>query len=321
MYVVKTDSVGDTTWSRTYRASLLSISEGTSVIAVREGGFVAFGFSTPGNFDSRDFYLVRLTEDGDTLWTRTYGGSDVPDESAAISETEDGGFVLVGNTSVSGSALCAPRVIRISANGSVIWERVFSRSCSRHPWISDVISRPEGGWIIAGGIESASQNGNDYFLMGINNVGDSLWSATYPTGGDGTISRMLHADGGGYVLCGTVLGGGFTRHHVLIVRLSNENLAHPYPYIPVESDVLAVYPNPFNSMANVMLTTRRAGLVTLDIYDLLGRCVAHLYRGQVGAGTHQFPFSGAPLSSGTYICRALVPGPEHSIAHAVLLIR
>ena len=50
----------------------------------------------------RDFYLVKTNSQGDTLWTRTYGGSN-EDYAYSVQQTDDGGYILAGYTESFGA--------------------------------------------------------------------------------------------------------------------------------------------------------------------------------------------------------------------------
>jgi hypothetical protein len=53
-------------------------------------------------------------------------------------------------------------------------------------------------------------------------------------------------------------------------------------------------------MINISIATSSA--VTLSIFNLLGQEVSVLYRGQLKAGNHTFPWNAGNLSGGIYFC-------------------
>jgi len=63
------------------------------------------------------------------------------------------------------------------------------------------------------------------------------------------------------------------------------------------------YPNPFNPSTIIKYELPRQSLVTLKIYDVLGREVAVLVNEQKPAGRYEFKFDGKNLSSGIYFYR------------------
>lgn len=63
------------------------------------------------------------------------------------------------------------------------------------------------------------------------------------------------------------------------------------------------YPNPFNSTTTIEYGLEQSALVTVDIYDILGRKVKILTDEYIQAGNHQIGFNSAGLPSGTYFYR------------------
>jgi hypothetical protein len=70
---------------------------------------------------------------------------------------------------------------------------------------------------------------------------------------------------------------------------------------------LAVSPNPFRGEAAVTLTLTEPAEVTVALYDGLGRRVALLHEGALGAGSHALPLPAA-LPPGVYAVRAIAGG-------------
>jgi hypothetical protein len=68
------------------------------------------------------------------------------------------------------------------------------------------------------------------------------------------------------------------------------------------------HPNPFNPETQISFDIKEAGVVTLKVYDLLGREVATLVNGERAAGKYTVAFSAATLPSGVYLYRMDVNG-------------
>jgi photosystem II stability/assembly factor-like uncharacterized protein len=63
------------------------------------------------------------------------------------------------------------------------------------------------------------------------------------------------------------------------------------------------YPNPFNPSTTISFSIPVRGMVTLKVFDVLGREVATLVEGQMNTGLHDVQFDASRLSSGVYIYR------------------
>lgn len=68
-----------------------------------------------------------------------------------------------------------------------------------------------------------------------------------------------------------------------------------------EEQLLTAYPNPFNPTTTIKFTLPQKADVSLRVFDLLGREVAELVRGEREAGEHQTRFDASQLSTGVYI--------------------
>ncbi len=60
------------------------------------------------------------------------------------------------------------------------------------------------------------------------------------------------------------------------------------------------YPNPFNPATMIRFSLREQGVVTLNVYNLLGEKVATLVNSEIASGTYEVDFNGANYSSGIY---------------------
>jgi len=78
--------------------------------------------------------------------------------------------------------------------------------------------------------------------------------------------------------------------------------------VPVEFDLEQNYPNPFNPSTRISYSVGERGLVTLEVFDVLGRDVATLVNEVQSAGSYQIVWNGRnsgniPVTSGVYFYR------------------
>jgi flagellar hook assembly protein FlgD len=77
---------------------------------------------------------------------------------------------------------------------------------------------------------------------------------------------------------------------------------------------VAAYPNPFNPQTSIAYTTRSAGRVTMNVYNVSGRLVRTLKVDEyTDAGTHEVSWNGLDnvgrrVPSGVYFVKATVGG-------------
>jgi hypothetical protein len=63
------------------------------------------------------------------------------------------------------------------------------------------------------------------------------------------------------------------------------------------------YPNPFNPTTTIRFALDSPSQVRLTVTDVLGRQIAVVHEGMLGAGNHEHRFDGATLASGVYVYR------------------
>jgi hypothetical protein len=74
----------------------------------------------------------------------------------------------------------------------------------------------------------------------------------------------------------------------------------PKSEIPGEYSLSQNYPNPLNPTTAIGFILAKSGRASLVVYDMLGRTVANLIDGKLGAGFHKVNFDGSRLPSGVY---------------------
>jgi hypothetical protein len=71
-------------------------------------------------------------------------------------------------------------------------------------------------------------------------------------------------------------------------------------YIPTNIKLYQNFPNPFNPTTNISYSISQPGIVSIIVYDILGRKVATLLNEEKNTGNYSIDFDGVALSSGIY---------------------
>jgi hypothetical protein len=81
---------------------------------------------------------------------------------------------------------------------------------------------------------------------------------------------------------------------------------------PAELRLGQNYPNPFNPTTNIEFALQNSGLVSLKVFDVLGREVATVVHENMQRGSYTVQFDGRDLSSGIYVYRLTAGGKSIS---------
>lgn len=135
----------DTAWTRTYGGN--SYDEGHAVQQTSDGGFVIVGNTNSFGAGSMDVYLVKTNAQGDTMFTRTYGGPS-SEYGYAVQQTKDGGYVIVGETWSYGAGGADVYLIKTNAQGDTVFTKTFGEEKDEYGY--DVQQTSDGGYIIIG---------------------------------------------------------------------------------------------------------------------------------------------------------------------------
>lgn len=94
----------------------------------------------------------------------------------------------------------------------------------------------------------------------------------------------------------------------------------PEPNLPLllQFTLSSVYPNPFNPKATIELFLPNRELLSVGVYDILGREVTRILEEVREAGWHKIRFDASNLPSGAYLIRT-VAGPHLLTTKAVLM--
>lgn len=122
-YVVKTDTVGNVIWAKTYGGSFPD--DFHTVQITGDGGLIMAGTTSSTGPLQPNMWLMRTNSDGDSLWSNTYGG-DNHDHGYSGIQSSDGGYVIVGHTGSFGFNGEDAYIVKTNSSGNVINELVYT---------------------------------------------------------------------------------------------------------------------------------------------------------------------------------------------------
>jgi len=190
-----------TSWWRIYGGTDNDV--GYSVQQTTDGGYIVCGSTESRGAGGADVWLIKTDAHGETLWTRTKGGSDW-DEGYSVRQTGDGGCIIVGYTVSYGAGGGDVYLIKTAANGVTTWTKTFGGQLAEEG--RSVQQTTDGGYVVAG--LKWTYGGNDtlnVWLLKTDANGETTWTRRYGTGWDFANSVQQTTDGG-YIVAGSTNG-------------------------------------------------------------------------------------------------------------------
>lgn len=202
IYLVKTTSNGTLQWSKTFGGT--GIEEGKSVKEANDGGFIITGYTTSFG-GGADVYLIKTASDGTLQWSRTYGYLSGTDFGESVTQTNDGGYIITGSTSMD-SSLYDVYLVKTTSDGTLEWTKTYGDTLNDRG--NDIRQTNDGGYIITGQfgrsveIDPGIAYYGDVYLIKTTSNGTIQWTKTFGNAVDATGYYVQQTNDGGYIICG-----------------------------------------------------------------------------------------------------------------------
>ncbi len=184
-----------------------------------DNGFILVGTTSSFGAGGADIYLIKLNADGDTLWTRTYGGAN-DEYGSSVTQTSDGGYIISGNTKSFGVAGKDAYLIKTDMNGNVLWSKTYGSTGNDYG--NKVLQTTDGGYIVAGTTESVGNGNYNVYLIKTNSDGDTLWTKSYGGSLEDDGNFIQQTSDGGFILVGTTFSFGSGGYDIYVIK-TNES--------------------------------------------------------------------------------------------------
>lgn len=124
--VVRVDPSGSVLWSGKYNTpSDHEFARG--VIVASNGDVVIAGTDNQNGSGSADGLIMRLSGNGNLLWSRLYGGN-LNDHFHSLHELPGGNILISGSSSTFGPGSTAGYVLKINPQGNILWDYTYGTS-------------------------------------------------------------------------------------------------------------------------------------------------------------------------------------------------
>ena len=202
IWLIKTDENGNKIWDKTYGTN--SVEDFPTVISTSDGGYM-IGCVTQGNLSGDrteplrgygDYWMLKLDENGDKMWDKSFGGNFF-DTFSDIKQTTDGGYILGGYTPSKKSGDKSENqksknadfwVVKTDASGIKQWDRTLGTNADeKGNYLYSLNLCMDGGYLLAGSSEATAASGDksepgngneDIWIVKIGANGEKVWDKT-----------------------------------------------------------------------------------------------------------------------------------------------
>jgi len=214
---VKTNKDGDTLWTTIYGGSALEY--GFNITQMSDGGYTICGESTTWGSGIFDAYLIRTNANGDTFWTKVYGGIDGEAFTSVLQPSSCSGCIIAsGYTESFGEGDDDIYVVKTDSAGNILWSKTYGDSLSDVSYA--MIETSDGGFLLAGSTTSSGAGMEDAIVMKIDASGNLLWNKTFGGAADYEDGNFITpAPGGAYIISGRTGSFGAGNEDVFLFKV------------------------------------------------------------------------------------------------------
>jgi len=209
IWLFKTNSKGVIQWEQTYGGP--GYESCKAAIQTEDGGFALACTTDSYGAGNTDIWLVKANANGQGQWSQTYGGAE-NDYAADLIQLNDGGFLLVGETSSFGEGSSDGWVVRTDAGGSPLWTQTYGFESAET--FNTVIKTSDGGFALGGEIDSVGADKKPAYkpigwFVKINTNGMVQWARTYGGLLSDRIKEIIEMPDGSFFLIGSTTSFGY----------------------------------------------------------------------------------------------------------------
>jgi hypothetical protein len=229
-WLIKTDMYGNEEWNKTYGTAEWDL--GNSVQQTSDGGYIIIGATKSYGSGNQDAWLIKTDMYGNEEWNKTYGGT-LNDWGSAVVMTDDGGYLITGDTQSYGSGGYDVWLIKTNIYGNEEWNKTYGDSSSTDTGYS-LKKTSDNGFVITGTKTTFSTGLTDIWLIKTDNDGYMQWNLTLDGGEDDWSYSVDETMDGGYIITGLTNSYGSGGYDLWLIKVELENSENQPPNMPCD---------------------------------------------------------------------------------------
>jgi uncharacterized delta-60 repeat protein len=235
IWVLKLSSSGSIIWQKTYGGGNW---EGTaSIFQTSDSGYIVAGYTGSFGIGWDDILIIKLDYNGNIMWQKTYGGANY-DHADSVQQTDDGGYIVAGQTQSFGAGNTDIWILKLSNTGNIIWQKTYGGGNDEGIGILSIQQTSDGSYIVTGHTESFGAGSRDMWIFKLNSSGNILWQKTYGGSVVEWSSAIRQMSDGSYIVGGETFSFGTPGNRDLFVLKLNKDGNIPGCFLGIPSNGL-----------------------------------------------------------------------------------
>lgn len=215
-WVLKLSLAGVIEWQHTYGGSGDDVAY--AVQETSDGGYIIAGNTNSFGAGESDYWILKLTSEGDVEWQFTYGG--IGDDTAySIQETSDEGYIVAGYMHFFGASTSDICILKLTSGGDIEWKHIYGGTGDDKAY--SVQETSEGGYIIAGSTQYLSALDHDFWVLKLTSTGFFEWQRIYGGSGDDVAYYIQETSDEGYIVAGDTDSFGVNGSKLWVLKLTS----------------------------------------------------------------------------------------------------
>lgn len=292
-WIVKLDPSGNLIWQKSIGGS--GFDRPNCIKQTSDGGYIVVGSAQSTDGDVMHLptdpsqWIVKLDASGNIIWKKSYGSGQPGETATYVSLTSDGGFIIASSCAGNGGNVTGYHagvdywVIKLDANGSLVWQKALGGSLGELPNYVKQLS--DGGYIIAGGSTSTDgdvtgNHGNaDFWLSKLSSTGDLLWQKSMGGSGVDRAFAVCQTTDGGFATVGQTssnntgdVGANHGQIDYWFVKLSPETVPISlinFQAIQKRDDVMCMWETAFEQNSNKFIIERSNDAINYSVAGIV----------------------------------------------------
>ena len=276
VFVLKTDKNGNKLWHKAYGGQTEDVGKS---ITTNGSNYLIAGYTNSFGNGQFDAYVLKINNQGDTIWTKTFGDS-LDDKAYAIKQITDSTTIFCGFTENYGALKKDGLIVKIDSLGSEVW--VKHHGGSEDEKYYDCFITPQKHLLFAGHTESFGYDKKDVYVVELDEGEWFKLSNTFGRKYDETANSIIMTSDSGFVLLGSTESIGVGESNIYLVKtdsilkIDNTIYSHELKVneiIKEKNTGINIYPNPSDGEFIIKSKNDYFKNTSIELFDVNGKKV------------------------------------------------